>query len=39
MAIDNGEIIDRKPFDVQEAVILLDVYLYEKDCTRRKTCR
>ena len=30
MAIDNGEIIDRKPFDVQEAVILLDVYLYEK---------
>ena len=27
MAVSKEELIDRKPFDVQEAVILLDVYL------------
>lgn len=37
MAIDNDVIIDRKPFDVQEAVVLLDVYLYEKNNQLKRT--
>lgn len=30
MAERNNKVLDRKPFDIQEAVILLDVYLLEK---------
>ena len=37
MAIDNDVIIDRKPFDVEEAVVLLDVYLYEKNNQLKRT--
>nr|MCR5137211.1 hypothetical protein [Oscillospiraceae bacterium] len=37
MAIDNDVIIDRKPFDVQKAVVLLDVYLYEKKHQLKRT--
>ncbi len=37
MAIDKDLIIDRKPFDIQEAVILLDVYLFEKNNRLKRT--
>lgn len=37
MALDKDSIIDRKPFDIQEAVILLDVYLFEKNNRLKRT--
>lgn len=34
---ENEEIISRKPFDIQEAVVLLDVYLLEKENNLSRT--
>ena len=36
MADSVNTIINKKPFDVQEAVVLRDVYLYEKDNNLRR---
>lgn len=37
MANNSNTIINKKPFDVQEAVVLLDVYLHEKNNNLRRT--
>lgn len=37
MADDSEKIVERKPFDIQEAIILLDVYLYEKSKSLKRT--
>ena len=37
MAVSKDGIVDKKPFDIQEAVILLDVYLIEKSKHLKRT--